>query len=349
MEDVLVKLQDFHEEFFNSLRREEFCDVTLLGDDKIPVLAHKMILASSSSFFRKLFEAQGQSEVVIHVDGLSAEDLQTVLHVMYHKNTDWKNVDIARVLKLSKYLHLDFMSEVRTESFISPPAPVWKETKVTLSPKLNYLKFPDYETTKIVTSTKPFEQQLDTATETKFGEVELEDFDPELFEKCVENLKKEEEIVPLESVMQKPIIAHPEVASDPGWTVTEVPEVASDPGWRVTEVPKVVPQPGRRVTEVPSHFSPPSRRPRPSKWIRNSYWSEEQEEMINTSMDTLAEIQSNGTYLCKVCYQTKSKRTHMSCHLETHLPNLQYICKFCGEIKRTSNAYRKHIISFHNK
>ena len=220
---------------------------------------------------------------------------------------------------------------------------------MTLSPKLNYLKFPDYETTKIVTSTKPFEQQLDTATETKFGEVELEDFDPELFEKCVENLKKEEEIVPLKSVMQKPIIAHPEVASDPGWTVTEVPEVASQPGWRVTEVHEVVSQPGRSVTEVPSHFSPPRWRPRSSKWIRNSYWSEEQEEMINTSMDTLAEIQSNGTYLCKVCYQTKSKRTHMSCHLETHLPNLQYICKFCGEIKRTSNAYRKHIISFHNK
>ena len=41
---------------------EEFCDVTLVSDDGKRVWAHKVVLASASSFFRDIFQVDEEME-----------------------------------------------------------------------------------------------------------------------------------------------------------------------------------------------------------------------------------------------------------------------------------------------
>ena len=168
MEEITVRFNNFNDEIFKSIGREEFCDVTLVGDDKIPVKAHKFILASSSIFFRDLFENHQQSEAVVQVEGTNNQDIQDFLYVIYNRNTQGRNVDISRVLQISKYLHIDFLPEV-----VSIPEEKHNPPDENHTQKSCLAQFPKVEVHYIdIESTK-----------------ELEDFDAELFEKCIETGK----------------------------------------------------------------------------------------------------------------------------------------------------------------
>lgn len=299
MRDVIIRFNDFQEEIFQSVRSTEFCDVTLLGDDRIPVMAHRMILASSSSFFRNLFESHGQSEIVIHVDGMSNEDLQTFLYVIYNRTSEWVNLNITRVREISKQLCLDFLPEK------------YCTEKTKRSVKSLVVKEEYFDQQVVNKKLKIFDQQPHHGTGTTSGQAEVEDFDAELFKKCVEDFEQEKVAQLIE--VHQPVIH------------------------------ELLPDPSRRRMEVKGPHPKA-----PGKWIHNAYWSEEQELMINNCMDRMTELR-DGVYLCQVCQKTKAKRTHMSVHLELHLPDLKYFCDHCGEVKRTSNALRKHIKSSHKK
>jgi len=308
MEEVQIRFNDFHDEIFKSFKREEFCDVTLLGDDKIPVSAHKFLLASSSSFFRNLFESHQGPETWIHVEGLNHLDIQTLLYVIYNRNTNWENVDLTRVVKISKYLYIDFKPEPEIEDasfpFETPPpvdtnyAEETKESEV----KIKILNIIDVGTTSNDTNEETVK------VEQKSVETELEDFDAELFEMCVESFQLESSVDPMNV---QPVIDDPRHHPTVGRSTKKIRMVPKSPGW-----------------------------------THNAYWSNEQELLINKSMETMVTFQ-DGVYLCKVCKKTKNKRSHISSHLELHLPSLQFICDNCGDIKHTSNALRKHVNSFH--
>ena len=299
MRDVTIRFNDFQDEIFRSVRNTEFCDVTLLGDDRIPVMAHRMILASSSSFFRNLFESQVQSEIVIHVDGMSNEDLQIFLYVIYNRTSEWVNLNITRVREISKQLCVDFLSEK------------YCTEKTKRSVKSVVVKEEYFDQQTVNTKLKIFDQQPHDGTGTISGQAEVDDFDAELFEKCVEDFEQEK--------VAQLIEVH----------LPDIDVLPSDPSRRRMEVKRPNPK-------------------APGKWIHNAYWSEEQELRINDCMDRMTEFR-DGVFLCKVCRKTKSKRTHMSVHLELHLPDLKYFCDHCGEVKRTSNALRKHIKSSHKQ
>ena len=308
-------LRDFPVENFQTVRTAELCDVTLLGDDKVPVLAHRIMLASTSSFFRKLLSSHQQSEVVIHVEGLTQPDIETLLCYLYRDgtNTEWKNGDMTRILEISKYLFIDFMEEKKDESSNSQDS---QERKPKSEKKNVLLSDHDYEFSYFKTERPDYTQTTEDAEEEPEAEPkpvlgsDLGDFDPELFEKCVENFEQ-----------QIPVSASEDL---------RLPHVSQEM---------------KRMEDVGERY----RRKRAKagdKWIYNTYWSHEQELMINNSLETLVEEQPGGL-MCKVCGRTKKRRTHMSAHLEIHLDSLRYICQYCGEVKRTSNAFRKHVNESH--
>ena len=72
---------------FQSLRdKEDFCDVTLVGDDFKQVKAHKVILSSCSEYFDNVLKAnKKQPHPILCLEGLNFQDLQNVLDYIYNE------------------------------------------------------------------------------------------------------------------------------------------------------------------------------------------------------------------------------------------------------------------------
>ena len=59
-----------------------FPDVTLVGDDNIPIEAHKIILSAHSSVFENAF-TDNQSIPILHCKGFNYQDLHSLMQYMY--------------------------------------------------------------------------------------------------------------------------------------------------------------------------------------------------------------------------------------------------------------------------
>merc|ERR1711915_927294 len=93
------------------------CDVTLAAADGY-ILAHKAVLAASSSFFRDLLSLHhGQSgSHTIYLRGVSKVQLMKILEYMYEGETKVFEKDIVTFLELAKGLKLKGLSEHTTEN-----------------------------------------------------------------------------------------------------------------------------------------------------------------------------------------------------------------------------------------
>ena len=81
MEKFSLKWNDYQSnaaKSFQSLRhKEDFCDVTLVGDDYKEVQAHKVILSSCSAYFNNvLSNSKNHSHPLLCLEGLKFQDIQ---------------------------------------------------------------------------------------------------------------------------------------------------------------------------------------------------------------------------------------------------------------------------------
>ena len=71
--------------YFNTIRDEEdFCDVTLVCDDQQSISAHKMVLAASSQYFRKVLKSSKHPHPILCLDGISYSDLNNIVDFIYN-------------------------------------------------------------------------------------------------------------------------------------------------------------------------------------------------------------------------------------------------------------------------
>ena len=93
---------------FQSLRnKEDFCDVTLVGDDYKQVAAHKVILSSCSEYFDNvLSNAKKHSNPLLCLGGLVLQDMQNILDYIYHGELKIYQDDIDRFLEIAQRLKL---------------------------------------------------------------------------------------------------------------------------------------------------------------------------------------------------------------------------------------------------
>ena len=109
-EKLCLHWNDFKENVnsaFRKLRDEkEFSDVTLVYEDGQQMQAHKVILASSSPFFEKIFQKGKHPHSLIYLRGFQSKDLASILDFLYfgEANVYQENLDsflaIAEELKL---------------------------------------------------------------------------------------------------------------------------------------------------------------------------------------------------------------------------------------------------------
>ena len=74
---------------------------------------------------------------------------------------------------------------------------------------------------------------------------------------------------------------------------------------------------------------------------------------IEISEETAKKVESmitkrNGFWICLECDYKSTYKGHLKEHAEKHIGSLQYPCKLCGKIMRSSTAIRQHIGKYHN-
>ena len=99
---------------FSNLRTDnDFYDVTLVGDDRALVSAHKLVLASCSEYFKNILkQKQGlNNQLVLCLDGVSFGDLNDMLDFIYNGEVQIRKESLENFLKVANRFKLDGLSE----------------------------------------------------------------------------------------------------------------------------------------------------------------------------------------------------------------------------------------------
>ena len=87
MEKFCLKWNDFQTNVsrtFSSLRQEaHLFDVTLVSDDEQHIAAHKLVLSTSSEFFKNIIKKAKHSNPLIYLSGFKSKDLILVMDYIY--------------------------------------------------------------------------------------------------------------------------------------------------------------------------------------------------------------------------------------------------------------------------
>merc|ERR1712129_635343 len=112
---------------FGCLRgKPDFSDVTLACEDGQQVEAHKVILASSSPFFKKLLKLSNHPHPLIYMRGVKSEDLLTMMDFLYKGETEICQERVETFLSLAGELNLKGLTrkEESYEEEVIKPAKV---------------------------------------------------------------------------------------------------------------------------------------------------------------------------------------------------------------------------------
>ena len=94
-------------EFFKELREEgNFADVTLVCDDEIKIVAHKVVLSACSPVFKRLLLNSPQSHPMIELSEIRSSELQAILEFMYSGKTQVFIDRFDHFLSLAQHLRV---------------------------------------------------------------------------------------------------------------------------------------------------------------------------------------------------------------------------------------------------
>ena len=87
---------------FSKLKNEDdFFDVTLVADDQMQMMAHKVILSSCSVYFKNILKTNKHSHPLLCLTGISSMELENVLDYAYHGEVKIFQEDINKFLDIA--------------------------------------------------------------------------------------------------------------------------------------------------------------------------------------------------------------------------------------------------------
>ena len=94
---------------FGLFRNESYLhDVTLVSEDFKHIPAHKLVLSACSEYFRNILkQTNKQSQTLLCLDGVNADDLRNVLDYVYEGEVKISQEDIDRFLGIAQKLKLE--------------------------------------------------------------------------------------------------------------------------------------------------------------------------------------------------------------------------------------------------
>merc|ERR1711915_106572 len=92
--------------FKELLSDTNFADVTLVAEEENEILAHKVILASSSSFFKRILIKHSQKTPIIYLNGIRFSDLQAIVNFIYLGEVEVRQEHLDTFLRAAKILEV---------------------------------------------------------------------------------------------------------------------------------------------------------------------------------------------------------------------------------------------------
>ena len=109
-EKLCLKWNDFQENISNAFRSFgdslDFADVTLACEDGEQFEAHKIILATSSPFFRNLLKRNKNTNPIIYMRGVKSADLRAIVDFLYQGEANVFQDDLDSFLAIAQELKL---------------------------------------------------------------------------------------------------------------------------------------------------------------------------------------------------------------------------------------------------
>ena len=125
-DNLYIKLNDFHSSMrlsFEEIRADQdFTDITLVGEGNLRVKAHKVILASSSGFFKDFFMENNHPHPLLYMRGILTGHLRAMMNFMYYGEVWIPKEDLDEFLCLAKELDikvLDGQPRVKEQEYKS--------------------------------------------------------------------------------------------------------------------------------------------------------------------------------------------------------------------------------------
>ena len=98
--------------FRNLLDDDDFTDVTLACDDGQLVKAHKVILASASTFFKRILGQAAHPNPLVHIQGIKAYHLRLMLDFIYLGRISIERGNIEEFFETTRSLRIEGLEEV---------------------------------------------------------------------------------------------------------------------------------------------------------------------------------------------------------------------------------------------
>ncbi|KAG7210014.1 hypothetical protein KM043_011594 [Ampulex compressa] len=143
--------------------KQQFVDLSLVCKDGTILKCHKMVLANSSSFFRRLLVANDHPHPMIILHDIEADDLKTIVNFMYCGEIQVVQSEVRRLLKLAEILEVTGLRHVQTSALVGESNNTCQET----SRKTATVSRLKIEETRNLSSKPGSEHELNARAQTK--------------------------------------------------------------------------------------------------------------------------------------------------------------------------------------
>ena len=103
--------------FLNLFSSKGLCDVRLIGEDDIPVEAHKVILSAFSRVLKHLIKEKYEPVMEIKIQGMNNNDIERIIQFMYLGKVSVAHAGVDKFLRTAKFLDLSQLSDRCKASF----------------------------------------------------------------------------------------------------------------------------------------------------------------------------------------------------------------------------------------
>ena len=110
-EKFCLKWNDFHANVSNSFKAlrsaDDFYDVTLVSDDQKQVSAHKIVLSSSSEYFKNVLRSNKHPHPMLCLNGVSSNELSSILDYIYNGEIQIYQEQLDNFLSIAQRFQLE--------------------------------------------------------------------------------------------------------------------------------------------------------------------------------------------------------------------------------------------------
>ena len=120
MEKYCLKWEEFQINTTQCFRelRDDFCDVTLVSEDKQQIKAHKIILAASSNWFRDTLKDIQNPNPLIFMRSIQGNQLSNIIDYMYLGEVNVYQDDLVDFLALAAELEMKGLTGVNQRNML---------------------------------------------------------------------------------------------------------------------------------------------------------------------------------------------------------------------------------------